>query len=266
MALRTYGAASLLLMSVAQAGPTRDPPWIGKLHLDRARTLLSQARSELQPQQWELLDRKLATAERAWERFNALSRSSREATGEQSRVEGGATIGLVSSGAEVGTAVGGASLGALLAVLVALWPAPIANSTLPPVVHAQGEFEAALRDVAEAAKRVKSELEVAAARQPKPPRPNQVTIVDPTWKPDPAPDRSPGSSGDRPPPCELRGAGGTGQSTQPGWLRCTYRCGKYEVTLFDVWGTSSDDCKKWVHLERARKEIESWTNAHGQGR
>jgi hypothetical protein len=30
--------------------------------------LLSRARNELKPKQWELLDRKLAEAERAWQR------------------------------------------------------------------------------------------------------------------------------------------------------------------------------------------------------
>ncbi|HYO71312.1 MAG TPA: DUF6310 domain-containing protein, partial [Archangium sp.] len=41
--------------------PAPEQSWIGKADLDKARALLSRARKELEPRQWEQLDRKLTS-------------------------------------------------------------------------------------------------------------------------------------------------------------------------------------------------------------
>src|SRR5688572_10482750 len=50
-----------LVGDVEAPGP--QPSRIGRADLDQARALLTRARTELQPSQWELLDRRLAEAE-----------------------------------------------------------------------------------------------------------------------------------------------------------------------------------------------------------
>lgn len=110
----------------------------------------------------------------------------------------------------------------------------------------------------QAAQAKKDSPEVEAAQRRKPPRPALVTIPDPNWAP------MPGQPSD--PPCFFTGSGGPGPSRPPDWIRCTYRCGKYQVEFFDIWGSSSEDCEKWVHLERAAKEAEAWARVHDKGR
>src|SRR5947209_5748932 len=58
------------------ARPTVDPSFIGQEALEQARAILSEARTELEPRQWELLDGKLTEAERAFERFNRVANAS----------------------------------------------------------------------------------------------------------------------------------------------------------------------------------------------
>ncbi len=73
--------------------PTPGQAWIGKADLDKARALLSRAREELEPRQWEQLDRKLTAAEQAFERFSRAARTS----GQSAEVARGAQ-GLAQAG------------------------------------------------------------------------------------------------------------------------------------------------------------------------
>jgi hypothetical protein len=151
----------------APMGPTLDPARIGKADLEHARALLSRARNELTMKQWVLLDRKLTEAEQAWERFDAVARADGRATDVPRGVEGVRAFGLVS---KVGAGVEAASLGSflspLLVALATLWPAPLADGTLPPWVHAQNEFATKLRDVSTAAHQVMSEATKRNAPHP----------------------------------------------------------------------------------------------------
>jgi hypothetical protein len=64
---------------------------IGKADLDRA--LLSRARKDIEPRQWEQLDRELAAAERAFERFSRAARTSGQAAEVARGAEGFAQAG-----------------------------------------------------------------------------------------------------------------------------------------------------------------------------
>lgn len=79
----------------APAVTPADPPRIGQAHLDEARALLQQARNELEPQQWALLNGKLTEAERAWERFSTAARASGRAAEIARGAEGVAEAGRV---------------------------------------------------------------------------------------------------------------------------------------------------------------------------
>lgn len=100
----------------APAAPTTEEARIGKAELARARSLLSEARNELEPRQYELLDNKLTEAERAFGRFEEFAK----ATGRAAEVARG-TEGLAEarSGSELGELT---RVGPLLAFLVLLWP------------------------------------------------------------------------------------------------------------------------------------------------
>jgi hypothetical protein len=164
VSLHAWTVAALLLCAA--------PSQIGKVDLDQARALLVRARTELRPEQWELLDRTLAEAERAWERFDALARP----RGKAAEVLRAA--GLLPAAGVVGAraltaaeaAAGAASVGALFAVLGALWPATVADGTLPAWHGAQVEFATKLQAVVEAAQQVKTQFETAR-RPPGPPAP-----------------------------------------------------------------------------------------------
>lgn len=101
--------------------------------------------------------------------------------------------------------------------------------------------------------------ELEAAKRDQPPRANEVRIRT-DWKSDPAegPDA----------PCRYLGAGGAGpfRTGVPGWIRCTYRCGEYQVTLYDVRGNSTDDCDQPAHLARARREAQHWAAVNHRDR
>lgn len=83
----------------------------------------------------------------------------------------------------------------------------------------------------------------------KPPKPNEVSVHEEGWQPVPG----------EPPwrPCDFRGGGGkggsAGNSLPANWIRCSYQCGRYQVVLYDVWGTSTLDCDRRAHLERAER-------------
>ncbi|HLM46145.1 MAG TPA: DUF6310 domain-containing protein [Myxococcaceae bacterium] len=176
--------------------PTPERSWIGKADLDKARALLSRARGELEPRQWEHLDRKLTAAERAFERFSRAARTSGQAAEVARGAEGLARAGRAGTLAEALPRVG-----PLLAVLVLLYPSSTAGSEIdnrPPWVDAQQELEARLRDVAESSRQIMVELDAqpratkAPAREPAPQKQLASALVeedDPRCKPVPVPHR-----------------------------------------------------------------------------
>jgi hypothetical protein len=167
---------------------------IGKVDLDQARALLSRARNDLEPRQWEVLDRKLTAAERAFERFSSAAKTSGQAAEVMRGAEGLAQAGRARTVAGVLSRVG-----PVLVALVLLWPSSTAgpeSDSRPPWVDAQWEFEARLRDVSESSRQLMVELEAqpraakAPAREPSPrkqPAPALVQEDDPRCKPIPLP-------------------------------------------------------------------------------
>jgi hypothetical protein len=73
--------------------------------------------------------------------------------------------------------------------------------------------------------------EEASRRSDKPPKPNTATVFDYDWQP--SEPHAP-----RYLPCTFAGGGGAGPSrpekAPPDWIRCAYRCGRYQVELFDI--------------------------------
>lgn len=55
--------------------PVRPGARIGRTELAQARALLSRARGDLEPRQWEALERRLTAAERAFERFSGAAKA-----------------------------------------------------------------------------------------------------------------------------------------------------------------------------------------------
>jgi len=108
------------------------------------------------------------------------------------------------------------------------------------------------------------ETEEATRRKDRPPKPNEVRIADPKWQP-----TEPNAP--RYLPCWHMGVGGSGASrpekAPPEWIRCTYRCGRYEVRLYDVrpkidekTGKPKDAqaiCEEWINLKRAEEHARS---------
>jgi hypothetical protein len=174
--------------------PAPERSWIGKGDLDKARALLAQARKDLEPSQWEQLDRKLTAAERAYERFSRAARTSGQAAEVARGVEGLARAGRASETPWVLSRVG-----PVLVALVLLWPSSTAgpeSDSRPPWVDAQRELEARLRDVSESSRQLLAELEAqpraakAAAREPslrKQPASALTREDDPKCKPIPVP-------------------------------------------------------------------------------
>ncbi|MFE8602540.1 DUF6310 domain-containing protein [Archangium violaceum] len=164
------------------------------MDLDKARALLSQARKDLEPRQWESLDRKLTAAERAFERFSRAARMSGQAAKVARGVEGLAQAGRASE-----TPLALSRVGPVLVALVLLWPSSTAgpeSDSRPPWVDAQLEFEVRLRDVSEASRQLMAELEAqpraakAPAREPSPQKQPASALVeedDPRCKPIPLP-------------------------------------------------------------------------------
>ena len=184
---------SIRLVS-APMDPVQQPSRIGQADLDQARALLSRARNDLEPRQWEALDRKLTAAERAFERFSTAAKTSGQAAEVVRGTEGFAQAGRARTFAGALSRVG-----PLLVGLVVLWSSSTAGpefDSRPPWVDVQREFEARLRDVSEASRQLMVELEAqpraakAPAREPSPQKQPPSALVeedDPRCKPIPLP-------------------------------------------------------------------------------
>lgn len=162
---------SIRLVS-APMDPVQQGSRIGKADLNQVRALLFRARNDLEPRQWEELERKLIAAERAFERFSRAAKTN----GQAAEVLRGAE-GLAQAG-RVRTVAGALSrVGPLLVGLFLLWPSSTAArefDSRPPWIDAQLELEARLRDISEASRQLMVELEAqprpakAPARKPSP--------------------------------------------------------------------------------------------------
>ena len=167
---------------------------IGQADLEQARALLSRARPQLEPRQWEALDGKLTAAERAFERFSQATKASGQAAEVARGAEGVAQAGSARTLAEVLPKVGPLLLG-----LVLLYPSSTAGPERdhrPEWVDAQEEYEARLREVSEASRQLMVQLEAqpraakAPAREPAPQKQPATALVeeeDPRCKPIPLP-------------------------------------------------------------------------------
>jgi len=143
--------------------PTLERSWIGKPDLDKARALLSRARQDIEPHQWEQLNRKITSAERAFERFSRAAKASGQAAEVVRGAEGVAQAGRARTLAEFLPRVG-----PLLVGLVLLYPSSTAGPEIdrrPEWVDAQREYEARLLDVAEESRRLMEEFERQEAEE-----------------------------------------------------------------------------------------------------
>ena len=160
----------VIRLVLAPMDPVQPSSRIGKAELEQARALLSRARSDLEPRQWEALDRKLTAAERAFERFSSTAKASGQAAEVMRGAEGVEQAGRARTLAEALPRVG-----PLLVGLVLLYPSSTAGPEIdrrPEWVDAQGEYETRLREVSEASRQLLVELEAqpraakAPAREP----------------------------------------------------------------------------------------------------
>lgn len=242
--------------------------------------MLSEARKDLEPRQWGLLNTKLLETEQAFARFNEVAQASgkiaRVARGAEAAAEAGRTGEMIEG---VGSA---SSAGPLLMLLILLWPSETAGPAhdhgpdwLPPEKQ---ELEKKLRELSMAGQQVKSELEAARrapAREPeeavrrytdKPPQLNRVEV---NWDWQPSEPKAP-----RYLPCRFWGHGGPGpfrpENAPLDWIRCTYTCGRYEVYLYDIRlkkdrnGKPKDAqaiCEEWTNLKRAEEYARSKDDA-----
>jgi hypothetical protein len=247
-----------------------EPSRIRRANLDEARALLSEARTELEPSQWALLDGKLAAAEEAWKRFEALARASGRAAEIGRGAEGLAEAGRVGEASKNIRTL--PRIGPLLVLLALLWPSKTAGpeyDEMPPWLDAQLEAEARLRDVAQASEQVRAEIEATRrtggkrpkTRQPEFSGPQEVEILDEEEQPQGQP---PGD-----PPCihiETRGSGAFRNVNEPpGEIRCRYKCGRVKFFLW-VWGNSDADCVTPGQLARAQREAAQIRARKPQGR
>ena len=157
----TPGPRIRLVSSPMEPIPERS--WIGKADLHKARALLSRARQDIEPRQWEQLNRKLTAAERAFERFSRAAKASGQAAEVVRGAEGVAQVGRARTLAEVLPRVG-----PLLVGLALLYPSSTAGSEIdrrPEWVDAQREYEARLLDLAEESRRLMEECERQEAEE-----------------------------------------------------------------------------------------------------
>lgn len=242
---------------------------IGKAELSQARALLSQARNELQPRQWEMLDNKLASAERAWERFDAAARAS----GRAAEVPRAQDLSEAVRASKVKGIRALPKLGPLLVALVLLWPAKTAgpeHDEMPSWLSARLEFEAKLEEVSKASQQVSAEIETAHRGVRSPPEVDAAKKRPPEAASEQAhpPPAAQGQPARDDPPCELRGSGGPGPSKPAGpkLVTCRYMCGDIFVELDDVPGTSGDDCEHANALKRAARKAAEIRREHASKR
>ncbi len=226
--------------------PAPERSWIGKADLDKARALLSRAREDLEPRQWEQLDRKLTAAERAFERFSRAARTS----GQAAEVARGAE-GLAQAGRASEAPLALSRVGPVLVALVLLWPSSTAgpeSDSRPPWVDAQREFEARLRDVSESSRQLMVELDVqpratkAPAREPSPQKQLASALVeedDPRCKPIPVPHRGGNNDHNK---CADR----IQDNSFPGWdvIVNGKQFDALQLTTRTLWEVKTDDFEK----------------------
>lgn len=137
-------------------------------------------------------------------------------------------------------------------------PEPPPTRPRTPVRVGPDVFPVQERGPEEAVRRTRSTRELNVPQ----PRPPKVEEFKEGWQPTPG----------EPPwrPCYWSGAGGPAPFKPKGApdniVRCTYRCGKYQVVLYDVPGKSENDCLHPDALKRAEKEAKNFHKTSGNGR
>jgi hypothetical protein len=160
--MRVGLVAALANLMLAQSAP----PTIGQAEIERAKVLLVEAKGQLQPQQYQLLEQDLVEAEVAFQRYSSLAKAGGESAEVVRGVEALVAVQRASQVTEGLTTVAGA--GSLLVALAALWPASTASQSQerPPKFVARIELEASLRRVAAHGQQVAEQLKVAALKKP----------------------------------------------------------------------------------------------------
>jgi hypothetical protein len=250
---RTWPVQRGMLAIVTSSTPPQvDASPIGKQELVRARELLSRTRDQVEPQQWEVLDRSLAEAEQAFEHLNSVAQAGAETTAVVRGAEGVANPGRAGAAVEAL-----AEAGPMLIALILLWPSSTAGNDVDhgpahpasAVERARLNFEAKLRNVSLAAQKVTSEIEAAKRRGSK---------GVPGEKRRDAPKSAQGGNPPGEPPCSVIGYGGKGpfqpEGAPPAKMRCSYLCGDEQVELDDVVGKSKEDCETPGNLARAARQ------------
>ena len=94
-----------------------------------------------------------------------------------------------------------------------------------------------------------------AARRDRPPKPNVVAVADEDWQP--ATPNAP-----RYLPCLYHGEGGPGsfrpEKAPSDWVRCAYRCGRYQVELNDMRRPKPDPSRKLTKEEALDEFCRKW--------
>lgn len=243
---RSGGPSPLVSLVLAQA-----PQRINAAEIEAAQALLSQARTQLEPGQYALLERELVEAESAFQRYAALARAS----GEVAEVARGAEA-LVGarSAAQIAEELGPISrVGPVLVALAVLWPSSsIATQSeeLPPKLVAEIDLQAALQRVVRDSRRVGEEIE--AARRPQGARDSSKAAG-------PLPGKAGAGRPPGDPPCYHVGTNGSGAyrpaGAPPDWITCVYACGEKQVEV-TILGKSGSDCERPEPLEQARRKAE----------
>lgn len=243
---------SLVSMMLGQTGPTpQATPPIGLSEIQAARTLLSQAQAELEPRQYEVLEKGLVEAEAVFQRYVALAKVS----GEVAEVARGAeAVAATKRASQIADGLGTVSrVGPLLVALAVVWPndsIATQSQEFPPKQVAERDLQAALIRVATDSRRVGEEID--AARRSQEGRRAAEKAGAAAQK---------AGSGQPPgdPPCFHFKTEGEAQWRPPGAphgpIKCIYLCGKKQIVI-EVWGTSNAVCIEPSQLERAEKEAE----------